>query len=338
MKTWASQRKTIQTYIVTTLNGMAYGLFATLIIGTIIGQLALLLGIPATETTHPLYLTANTLKGLMGAGIGVGVALALEEKGLRLITLGAAGAIATAFVRDPSVAYLTVIAVQAVYSLLLKKKTPIDILLIPLLGSLAALGIAWLIGPSVQSAIVWFGQLINDGTTYAPFWMGLVVAVLMGIALTAPISSAAIAISLNLSGLAAGAALAGCTAQMVGFAVMSRKDNKWPTVLSIGIGTSMLQFKNIVIKPILWLPTIIVSAITGPLATTLFLAESNAIGAGMGTSGLVGPLQTLSVMNYSVQAWLVVTLLYVLIPALLTLSIDILFRHLGWIKTGDLSL
>ena len=338
MKNWASQRKSIQSYIVKTLNGMAYGLFSTLIIGTIIGQIALLLGIPATETTHPLYLAANTLKGLMGAGIGIGVALQLEERGLRLITLGSAGAIATAFVRDPSVAYLVVIGVQAIYSLLLKKRTPIDILLIPLLGSFSALIIAWLIGPSVQTVITWFGQLINDGTTYAPFFMGIVVAVLMGIALTAPISSAAIAISLNLTGLAAGAALAGCTAQMVGFAVMSRKDNRWPTVLSVGIGTSMLQFKNIVLKPLLWLPTIIVSAITGPLATTVFFAESNAIGAGMGTSGLVGPLQTLAVMNYSLQAWLVVSLLYIVIPLILTWLIDLLFRRLGWIKTGDLTI
>lgn len=330
-------RKTIQTYFVTTLNGMAYGLFATLIIGTIIGQLALLFGVPVTETTHPLNILASTLKALMGAGIGVGIALSLKEEGLRLITLGAAGGIATAFVRDPSVAYLTVIATQAVYHFVLKKKTPIDILLIPLLGVFSALLVAWLIGPSVQTAITWFGQLINDGTTYAPFWMGVVVAVLMGIALTAPISSAAIAISLNLSGLAAGAALAGCTAQMVGFAIMSRKDNKWATVLSVGIGTSMLQFKNIIKKPLLWVPTIIVSAITGPLATLVFHAQTNAIGAGMGTSGLVGPLQTLAVMNYSVQGWLTVTVLYIAIPLVLTWGIDIFFRRQQWIKSGDLS-
>lgn len=334
----SESRKALQTYFVITLNGMAYGLFATLIIGTIISQFALLLGIPTTEATHPLNLLANTLKGLMGAGIGIGVALALKEEGLRLITLGAAGAIATAFVRDPSVAYITVITTQLVFRFILKKKTPVDILLIPLLGSFAALLVSWSTGPTIQTAITWFGQLINEGTTYAPFWMGVIVAVLMGIALTAPISSAAIAISLNLTGLAAGAALAGCTTQMVGFAVMSRKDNKWPVVLSVGIGTSMLQFKNIIKKPLLWLPTILVSAITGPLATMVFMAQSNAIGAGMGTSGLVGPLQTLAVMNYSPQAWLVVTLLYVAIPVVLVWAIDLLFRHKNWIKSGDLTI
>ena len=330
-------RKSIQSYFVTTLNGMAYGLFATLIIGTIVAQIALLLGVPIEATTHPLNLLANTLKSLMGVGIGVGVALSLKEEGLRLITLGAAGGIATAFVRDPSVAYLTVIATQAIYQMVLIRKTPVDILLVPLLGAFSSLFVAWLIGPTVQSVITSFGQLINDGTTYAPFWMGVVVSVLMGIALTAPISSAAIAISLNLSGLAAGAALAGCTAQMVGFAIMSRKDNKWPTVLSVGIGTSMLQFKNVIKKPILWLPTILVSAITGPLATLVFFAQSNAIGAGMGTSGLVGPLQTLAVMNYSLQAWLIVTVLYVAIPLVLTWIIDGFFRRQQWIKTGDLT-
>jgi uncharacterized membrane protein len=221
---------------------------------------------------------------------------------------------------------------------LLSKKTPVDIIIVPIVGSLVALLITKTIGYPVQSAMIYFGELIQIATSLQPFIMGVIIAVVMGMALTAPISSAAIAIAISLGGIAGGAAVVGGSVQMLGFAIMSRKDNNIGTVISIAIGTSMLQFKNILKKPIIWLPTIIVSAILGPVSTLIFKTETIPTGAGMGTSGLVGQLGTLEAMNNNLSSILSISILHIVLPIILIFIVDWIFRKKGLIKPGDLKL
>ncbi len=328
--TW---RKAALNYFVKTLNGMALGLFSTLIIGVIIRQIGTLVG------WSPLLDLATALISLMGVGIGLGVAFSLQLTGLKLIAGAIAGGIATRVVApDPMVAYLTTIfAIEAV-RFVLRKPTPVDILLIPLFSALTALLVVLLIGVPVARMMAALGEFVQNATAYQPFLMGIVIAVVMGMILTAPISSAAIAIAITLSGIAGGAAVVGGAVQMIGFAVMSRKDNNFGTVLSIAFGTSMLQFKNILKKPILWLPTIIVSAILGPLSTTVFQIRTDFTGAGMGTSGLVGQIATVSAMGGTINTWLLILLLHFVLPIVLVFALDYAFRKKGWILPGDLSL
>lgn len=331
-------KKQVLNFFITSFNGMAIGLFATLIIGVIVGQLAQLVGLisflSGVETS--LLALSTILKSMMGIGIGFGIAFALKLDGLKLVVTGIAGGIATGFYNDPMVAYLVTIGVYFVLSYLIRKKTPIDIILIPLVGVLTALIITSLIGLPVQTAMNYIGEFIQYSTELQPFIMGIVIAVIMGMLLTMPISSAAIAIAISMGGIAGGAAVVGCSVQMIGFAIMSRKDNNIGTVISIAIGTSMLQFKNILRKPIIWLPTIIVSAILGPFATLLFKAQVTPFGAGMGTSGFVGQLQTLEAMGYNLNAFLVIIILHIVLPIILVLIIDIIFRKKAWIVEGDL--
>lgn len=320
-------------YFVKTLNGMALGLFSTLIIGVIVRQIGV--------WTNWAVLTnvATALIGLMGIGIGLGVAHSLELKGLKLIAGAVAGGLATRLVApDPMVAYLTTIASVEALRLILRKTTPVDILIVPLLSAAVATATVLLIGAPVAAMMAALGSFIQNATEYQPFLMGIVIAVTMGMILTAPISSAAIAISIGLSGIAGGAAVVGGAVQMIGFAVMSRKDNDFGTVLSVAFGTSMLQFKNILKRPILWVPTIVVSAILGPVSTLVFSMHTDASGAGMGTSGLVGQFATVSAMGSTLSVWLTILLLHFVLPVVLVLAIDILFRKKGWIRKGDLSL
>ena len=365
-----------------TLNGMAYGLFATLIVGTIFGTIGTLFnygaGNPFCDFMTSLFNghvtesgkwigISNILQCITGAGIGVGIALSLKFDPLKTIVLAVVGEIAactslsTSFITsatnwdhlafkfqigDPLTIYLVCISVALLMNLLLKKKTPVDIILIPLfgvaLGTLLSLGIRYP-AIAVTYAIQW---LVNSGTKTLPFFMGIIISVLMGMALTAPISSAAIAAMIfttsgggDLTGLylASGAAVVGCSTQMVGFAVQSRKDNKVGMLISIGIGTSMLQFKNIIRKPVVWLPTIIASAILGPISTMWLKLTCMGSSAGMGTAGLVGQIGTIASMGVSSwEAWVGIFGLQIIMPALLVYIIDLLFRKFGWIKEGDL--
>lgn len=367
-------------FFIVTLNGMAYGLFATLIVGTIISTIASLFngatssfGIFIKESLNGL---SSVLSLLTGAGIGVGIALSLEYTPLKTIVLGVVGEISAYFslntsivldpnsriinsmkVGDPLTIYLVCIATVFILDLILKKKTPVDILIIPLLGSMLGLIFSLLIRyPSiyVTFAVQW---LVNAATNTIPFISGIIVAILMGMALTAPISSAAIAAIVfkipdgmgiiemlnnpSYSGLvlASGAAVIGCSCQMVGFAIQSIRDNKIGIVISIGIGTSMLQFKNILKKPIIWLPTIIASAILGPISTCLTKTICMGSSAGMGTAGLVGQIGTINSMginNY--MTWISILLLQIILPAILVFIIDLLFRKLKLIKDGDLKI
>lgn len=335
--------KTVQAFLAKTTNGMAIGLFGTLIIGTII---ALFAKIPGMGVINDF---ANVVKGLMGAGIGLGVALSLQKKGVSVVAVMAAGAVGNyaynfgtgkfSSISDPLSCYFAAIIAVLAISTLTKKKTPVDLILIPLVGLLFAMAYSFLLSFYVHYITIGLGELIRLSFDAVPYLMGLVVAVLVGMALTAPISSVAICVAINIGSvpLAAGAALVGCCAQMVGFAVETAYDNKWGSVLAVGIGTSMLQFKNIVKKPIIWLPTILTSAILSPFAIWLGF-QSDSVGAGMGTSGLVGLINTFDVMQYDGLKIFLVLLICVIAPIILTFLIDFLFRRLGWIKKGDFSL
>lgn len=374
-----SRENKILDFLIKTLNGMAYGLFATLIIGTIIGTIGQLFSLGDNSFCNFMFSILGSgktgvsyvLQILLGAGIGVGVALALNLKPLNTIVLAASGELAAYFslstkfvtngiysdslkVGDPLTIYLVCIAVSLAMKYVLRKKTPVDVLLIPLFGISVSLVASLLI--RYPAIYVTYGMqwLVNSGTNTVPLVMGIVVSVLMGMALTAPISSAAIAAMIFIlpdgmtiaeaisnptySGLviASGAAIVGCSTQMVGFAIQSRKDNGIGMVISIGIGTSMLQFKNILKKPIVWLPTIIASAILGPLSTCVFKLVCMGSSAGMGTAGLVGQIGTFSSMGNTWQTWVGIFGLQIVLPAILVFIIDLIFRKFNLIKDGDL--
>lgn len=328
-------------YFIKTFNGMALGLFSTLIIGVIFKQVGDLIGL------DDISMLGVMLQGLMGVGIGIGVTASLNRKGLKLVAGATAGAIGALMSGgnpvlgrpgDPMVAYLTTIIAVEVAELILKRQTPLDILLIPLTIGLLAYAVAFVIADPISTVMQGIGKFINQATSYEPFFMGIIISVVVGMALTAPISSAAIAISIGLGGLAGGAAAVGCCVQMLGFAVMSRKDNNIGTIISVGIGTSMLQFKNILRKPIIWLPTIIVSAILGPISTMVFKMETMDYGAGMGTSGLVGQFGTFDAMGHNVQTFGYVAILHFILPIVLVWIVDVIFRKLNLIKKGDLKI
>ncbi|MDD3171202.1 MAG: PTS sugar transporter subunit IIC [Bacilli bacterium] len=324
--------KKLLDYLIKTMNGMAFGLFSTLIIGVIIHRIGILLNVDA------IVELAKTLMGLMGIGIGIGIAWSLKLDGLRLIVAGVSGGIATFKFKDPLVAYLCVIGSIEILNLILRKKTPVDIIIIPLLSSFVAYGITLLIGEPVSSAMTALGNFIERATTLQPLFMGIIIAVIMGMALTAPISSAAIATAIGIGGLAGGAAVVGCCVQMLGFAVMSRKDNNIGMVLSVAFGTSMLQFKNILRKPVIWVPTIVVSAILGPLSTLVFKTECISVGAGMGTSGLVGQFATFDAMGATSGFYWSLIVLEFILPIVLVFIVDVIFRKLKIIKPGDLKI
>ncbi len=345
--------KKILNFIIKTMNGMAYGLFATLIIGTIFKTIGGFF--PESSFLYKSFTDLGTGLSLMtGLGIGLGIARSMEFDGLKLVSLAACGGIAAymsgevgAKTGDPLTIYLVVIFTALLVQWVLKKKTPVDIIIIPLFSLFIAACITLLIHKPIGYVTKGVEKFIGVATKYQPFLMGIVIAVVMGMALTAPISSAAIAaMILKISAdtadpfsiaIAGGAAVVGCSCQMIGFAIMSRKDNNIGTVLSIGIGTSMLQFKNILKKPIIWLPPILASAILGPISTCLLKLKCTGANAGMGTAGLVGLIGTYSEMGNTWQTWVGIFILQILAPILLVWPIDLLFRKLGWIQPGDLT-
>lgn len=337
------------------LTGMAQGLFATLIIGTIIQQIGTYLGGSAGDL---IFTLGKLAASLTGAGIGAGVARKLDAGHLVIVSAAVAGmigafagnilsgavmsegAIIFAGPGEPLGAFIaSYLAIEA--GILISGRTKLDIILTPLVcigvGSAAGL----LAGPPISGFMTWLGSLINWGTEQQPFIMGIVVSVLMGMILTLPISSAALGVILNLSGLAAGAATVGCCCNMIGFAVASYRENKIGGLLSQGIGTSMLQVPNIVRHPLIWLPAILSSAILGPVGTMVFHMTNNATGSGMGTAGLVGPLMTWQVMTQSEPEMVVfikILLIQFILPAVLTLLISEFMRKKNWIHFGDMKL
>lgn len=336
--------------------GMATGLFATLIIGTILGQIASF--IPGTVGTWISH-CASLIKALTGAGIGVGVASKFKES--PLVTLSAAGAgmigafaakipdgvigeggaLILAGPGEPLGAFIAVMVAVSI-GRLVSGKTKLDILVTPFVTIASGGVVGLLVGPPISKFMTWLGALINWGTEQAPVLMGIIVSVIMGMILTLPISSAALGVMLNLGGLAAGAATIGCSAQMVGFAVASFRENKWGGLLAQGVGTSMLQVPNIMRRPLIWIPATLTSAILGPIGTAVLGMTNNAVGSGMGTSGLVGQIMTYQTMTAEgAQGWtvlLLILIMHVIAPAVLSLLFSEILRKLGWIKEGDMKL
>ena len=222
---------------------------------------------------------------------------------------------------------------------LVSKETKVDILVTPVVTILVGYGISWLCCPAIAYAMYYLGAFVNTATELQPFFMGIVVSVAVGILLTLPISSAAICAMIGISGLAGGAATVGCCCQMVGFAVMSFRENRWGGLVAQGLGTSMLQMGNIIRRPVIWLPTILSSAILGPVSTLVFRLTNVGVSAGMGTCGLVGPLGVIAAAETTdARLWIGLVLLCIVLPAVVTLAISELMRKLGWIRAGDLKL
>ena len=320
---------TAKAYFLDALGAMAFGLFASLLIGTIFTTLGDKLNIPF------LLEIAKYAKQATGAAIGVAIAYSLNAPSLVLFSATVCG-IAGNALGGPVGAYVaTVISTEL--GKIVSKETKVDILVTPSVVIISGVLLAMFVGPGINAFMEAFGRFIENATELRPFIMGIVVSVSVGMALTLPISSAALCIAIGLSGIAAGAATAGCCAQMVGFAVMSFKENRWGGLVSQGIGTSMLQMPNIIKNPLIWIPPTLAAAITGPIATCVFQLENVPIGAGMGTCGLVGPFGIITAMpDGGTRMWLGILLVCFILPALLTWIFGEIFRKLNWIKEGDL--
>lgn len=340
------EKMSFREYITQALNGMALGLFSSLIIGLILKQIG--------DYTHIEILTSfgKAAQFMMGPAIGAGVAFSIKAPPLGVfasIVTGAigAGTIASAEggafivkIGEPVGAFVAAL-IGAEFSKMISGKTRVDIVLVPagtiMLGGLAGV----FVGPFIASMMKGLGEIINQATLMQPIPMGIIVAALMGMILTLPISSAALAISLGLSGLAAGASVVGCATQMIGFAVASYRENGIGGAIAQGLGTSMLQVPNIIRNPLIWIPPTLASAILGPIATYVLKMENNSIGAGMGTSGLVGQFGTIAAMADKESMALIIgkmALLHFILPAVLTLMISEYMRKKGWIQFGDMKL
>ena len=339
-----------KTYFVDAMGGMAQGLFASLLVGTILTTISKYVGMIDgaffERFAHFLSRAGAMSSAISGAAIGVGIAAALNAPMLVMACAAAVGYFANAYPGQPYAAgplgvfIAVIIAVE--FGKAISKETKVDILVTPIVTLGVGYLTAYLTCPAIAVAMNWLGEFINFATTMHPFLMGIIISVVVGIILTLPISSAAICASIGISGIAGGAALAGCCAQMVGFAVASFRDNKWGGVVSQGLGTSMLQMPNIVKKPVIWLPATLAAAITGPLATIVFQLECSKVSAGMGTCGMVGPIGCFSDMSASgtldAKAWIGMAVVCIIAPAVLSLVFSEIMRKLGWIKPDDMKL
>jgi uncharacterized membrane protein len=333
-------KRLFRKYVVDALSHMAFGLFCSLILGLIIGQIA---KIPSLDFLGFIAEALSASSPLVGACIGFAIAAGLKAPMLVQISSAIVGALGYKF-GGPVGSYIAVI-IGAEAGNLISKKTPVDIILTPMLTIVAGGLIARYCCSPINDFMLQIGELINKATTLNPFLMGITVSVIVGCCLTLPISSAAICIMLGLDGLAAGAATAGCCAQMIGFAVISYRDNGIGGLISQGLGTSMLQIGNIVKKPVIWLVPTLASAILGPVSTMVLHMTNNAVGAGMGTAGLVGPLAAYAVMGPQAAAegetWILIAEiagLYFIAPAVICLALDAVTRRLGWVAKGDMKL
>ena len=347
-------------YFIDAMGAMAQGLFCTLLVGTIlntIGQQFHIGFLNAVIVTIGKgdgavnYTIGGLCSAMVGPGMAVAIARALNAPPLVLFSLIPVG-FATNYMGDAGgpLAVLFVAIVAAELGKAVSKETKIDILVTPIVTVLVGVGFAALIAAPVGTAASAVGQAIMWATELQPFFMGIIASVVIGVALTLPISSAAICAALGLTGLAGGAAVAGCCAQMIGFAVMSFRENRWGGLAAQGLGTSMLQMGNIVRNPRIWIPPTLAAAITGPVATCLFRLEMNGapVSSGMGTCGLVGQIGVYTGWVNDVASgakaavtgmdWLGLVLISFVLPAVLTWLIAIPLRKWGWIKDGDLKL
>ena len=337
-------------YGIDALGAMAQGLFCSLLIGTIVKTVGVLTGLQFFTDIGAYAMAVS------GPAMAVAIGYALKADPMVLFSLAAVGWAANAEGgAGGPLAVLIIAIIAAECGKAVSKETKVDILVTPAVTILVGVALAKLIAPPIGTAASAFGLLIDSATKLQPFLMGIVVSVLVGIALTLPISSAAICSVLGLTGLAGGAAVAGCCAQMVGFAVMSFKENRWGGLVSQGIGTSMLQMPNIMKNPRIWIAPIVTSAITGPLATCVFGLQMNGapINSGMGTCGFCGQIGVITgwlspseeavakgaqAISPSAMDWIGLALICIVLPAVITPLINMLLRKIGWVKDGDLTL
>ena len=365
-------KKYLNRYFIDAMGAMALGLFASLLIGTIFGTVYKYTGLEMLNTI------ATFAKGATGAAIGVAIAHRLEAHPLVMFSCGAVGAMSNAmgavigegggvlrwavtagdgtgvfYAAGPAGAFFAVIFACEI-GRLVSKKTKVDILVTPVVTLLAGFLASWALCPLVSYVMYYLGTFVSFATTFQPLLMGIVLSVVMGVVLTLPISSAAIcamifsdaAYEVALANgtaegflLAGGACVAGCCAQMVGFAVVSFRENRWGGIVSQGLGTSMLQMGNIVKKPVIWLAPTLAAAVTGPISTMIFGLQCKGVAAGMGTCGLVGPIGVIdAAAKPDAMMWIGLVLVCVVLPAVLSFLFNELFRKLGWIETGDMKI
>ena len=328
------QRKNIvfslHRYGIEALGAMALGLFSSLIVGLILKVIGDKTGIKLL-TDYGLQAMA-----MMGPAIGVAVAFGLKAPPLVLFASTITG-MAGAKLGGPAGCFVAAV-IGAEFGKLVSKETKVDIIITPMVTIITGVATGVFIGPTINTMMGALGALIMKATELQPIPMGILVSVLMGLILTAPISSAAVAMMLKLGGLAAGAATVGCAAQMVGFAVASYRENGWGGLVSQGLGTSMLQVPNIVRNPRILIPPTLAGAILGPIATTIWPMTNIPAGAGMGTSGLVGQFGTFEAMGMTGGVMFKVVMLHFILPAILTILISEYMRKTGWIKYGDMKL
>ena len=350
----------LQRYGIDALGAMAQGLFCTLLVGTILNTLGQQFSIGfLNETVVTLkqgdaligYTVGGLASALVGPGIAVAIGFALQAPPLVLFSLIVVGFAANAMggAGGPLAVYVIAI-IGCETGKLVSKETKVDILVTPIVTILVGVGAASVIAAPIGAAASAVGDFVKWATVLQPFWMGILVSVVIGIALTLPISSAAICAALGLTGLAGGAAVAGCCAQMVGFAVMSFRENRWGGLVAQGVGTSMLQMPNIVKNPKIWIPPTLASAITGPLATCLFKLEMNGapVNSGMGTCGFCGQIgvwtgwvaDVASGAKAAITAmdWIGLALICFVLPAVLSVIFCNILRKIGWIRENDLKL
>ena len=351
---------TLQRYGIDALGAMAQGLFCTLLVGTILNTIGQQFGI---EFLNRIIVTIGTGEGtakytigglasaMVGPGMAVAIGYALHCPPLVLFSLIPVGFAANAMggAGGPLAVFFIAI-VAAEFGKLVSKETKVDILVTPIVTILVGVGVASLIAAPIGAAASAVGQAIMWATELRPFFMGIIVSAIIGIALTLPISSAAICAAFGLTGLAGGAAVAGCCAQMVGFAVMSFRENRWGGLVAQGVGTSMLQMPNIVKNPKIWIPPTLASMITGPIATCIFKLQMNGspVSSGMGTCGFVGQIGVYTGWLNDIAAgtkdaitgmdWIGMLLVCIVLPAILSWGFCEILRKMGWIKEGDLKL
>ena len=337
-------------YGIDALGAMAQGLFCSLLVGTILKTLG------QQVKLDFLVQVGDYASAMSGAAMAIAIGLALKAPALVLFSLATVGYAANAIGgAGGPLAVLVIAIVAAECGKIVSKETKIDILVTPIVTILVGVGLAMLIAEPIGKAAMAVGDAVKWATNQQPFLMGILVSVIIGIALTLPISSAAICAALGLTGLAGGAAVAGCCAQMIGFAVMSFKENRWGGLVAQGIGTSMLQMPNIIKNPRIWIPPTLASAITGPIATCIFKLEMNGapISSGMGTCGFVGQIGVITgwanpsevavkagavATNPAVMDWVGLALVCIVLPAVLSWIFCEILRRIGWIKENDLKL
>ena len=338
-------RPSFKTYFIDAMGAMALGLFASLLMSTILGTIGDF-AFGKGQTEDFLHTIASYAKGASGMAIGCAVAGALKAPPLVLASCAVVGSIGYSlpFAVDgktltagPAGAFLAVILACELGKLVCKS-TKVDILVTPTVTLLAGFGISALLCPGISYAMYYLGQFINYATELQPILMGIIISVVVGMILTLPISSAAICAMIGITGIAGGAAAAGCCAQMVGFAVISYRENKMGGLIAQGLGTSMLQMGNICRNPLIWIPATLASAITGPLATSVFKLKCSGVSAGMGTCGLVGPIGIFSDSGNGTMAIVGVIVICLIAPAVLSLVFSEIMRKIGWIKQGDMKL